>query len=49
MTAAVDDESEHEDLAALLASWNTETPIPDEIRQQVQRELDEVGLRAMES
>ena len=36
--------AEPEDLAALRASWNAETPIPDEVRRQVQREMDEIGL-----
>jgi 16S rRNA (cytosine967-C5)-methyltransferase len=32
------------DLEGLLASWEAETPIPEEVRPQAQLELDEVGL-----
>jgi hypothetical protein len=28
----------------LLAAWNAETPVPEEVRQQVQDELDRTGL-----
>jgi len=35
-----------EDLAAVLASWNAETPIPEEVRRQVQLEMDEAGFTA---
>jgi hypothetical protein len=44
VAAALEDYAEREDLAALLASWDTETPVPDEVRRQVQLELDEIGL-----
>lgn len=44
VAAALEDYAEREDLAALLASWNAETPIPEEVRRQVQLEMDEVGL-----
>jgi hypothetical protein len=42
------DDAEREDLAALLASWNAETPIPEQVRRQVQLEMDEVGLTGAE-
>jgi hypothetical protein len=32
-----------------LAAWNAETPVPEEIRRQVQRELDAEGLKALSS
>ena len=44
VAAALEDYAEREDLAAVLASWSTETPVPDEVRRQVQLELDEIGL-----
>jgi hypothetical protein len=44
VAAALEDYAEREDLAALLASWNAETPIPEEVRRQVQLEMDEVGV-----
>ena len=37
---------EQESLDELLAAWRAETPVPDEVRQQVESELDEVGLAA---
>jgi hypothetical protein len=33
-----------EDLASVLASWNAETPIPKEVRRQVQLEMDAAGF-----
>lgn len=44
VAAALEDYAEREDLAAVLASWETETPVPDEVRRQVQAQLDEAGL-----
>lgn len=44
VAAALEDYAEREDLKAVLASWEAETPVPDDIRRQVQRELDQVGL-----
>jgi hypothetical protein len=44
VAAALEDYAEREDLEALLASWNAETPIPDEVGRQVELELDEIGL-----
>lgn len=44
VVAALEDYAEREDLAAVLASWSAETPVPDEVRRQVQLELDEIGL-----
>lgn len=44
VAAALEDYAEREDLTAVLASWNAATPIPEEVRRQVQLEMDEVGL-----
>ena len=44
VAAALEDYSERESLTAVLASWSAETPVPEDIRRQVQRELDDVGL-----
>jgi hypothetical protein len=43
VAAALEDYAEREDLETLLASWNAETPIPDEVRRQVQLEMDLAG------
>jgi len=44
VAAALEDYTEREDLAAVLASWSAETPVPEDVRRQVQEELDRVGL-----
>jgi hypothetical protein len=45
ITVDIPDElPEHEDLTAVLYSWNAETPIPEEVRRHVRLEMDEVGL-----
>ena len=44
VAAALEDYTEREDLEEVLASWNSETPVPEEVRRQVQGELDEAGL-----
>jgi hypothetical protein len=44
VAAALEDYAEREDLDEVLASWNAETPVPEDIRRQVQGELDNVGL-----
>jgi Arc/MetJ-type ribon-helix-helix transcriptional regulator len=44
VAAALEDYAERENLHEVLAGWNAETPVPDEVRQQVQGELDRVGL-----
>ncbi len=44
VAAALEDYAEREDLDEVLAAWNTETPVPDEVRRQVQAELDNIGL-----
>jgi hypothetical protein len=44
VAAALEDYAERESLEAVLASWNAETPVPDDVRRQIQAELDKVGL-----
>jgi hypothetical protein len=44
VAAALADYTEREDLEEVLASWDSETPVPQEVRRQVQGELDEAGL-----
>jgi len=44
VAAALEDYTEREDLAAVLASWSAETPVPEDVRRRVQEELDRVGL-----
>ena len=44
VAAALEDYAERENLREILAGWNAETPVPDEVRQQVQDELDHAGL-----
>jgi Arc/MetJ-type ribon-helix-helix transcriptional regulator len=44
VAAALEDYSERESLKDVLAAWDLETPVPDEVRRAVQDELDQVGL-----
>ena len=44
VAAALEDYAERENLEQVLASWNTETPVPDEVRRQAREELDAAGL-----
>jgi len=44
VVAALEDFTEREDLEAVLASWEAETPVPEDVRRQVQDELDGIGL-----
>ncbi len=37
---------EQESLDELLAAWHAESPVPDDVQQQVEAELDDVGLTA---
>jgi hypothetical protein len=41
---ALEDYQEREKLDDILADWQAETPIPDEVRRQIEAELDEAGL-----
>ena len=44
VASALEGYTERENLADVLASWNAETPVPDEVRRQVQSELGNAGL-----
>jgi predicted transcriptional regulator len=44
VAAALEDYTEREDLQQVLAAWNAETPVADDVRRQVQAELDQAGL-----
>jgi hypothetical protein len=44
VASALEDYTEREELTEVLASWNAETPVPQEVRRQVQGELDRAGL-----
>jgi Arc/MetJ-type ribon-helix-helix transcriptional regulator len=44
VATALADYQEREGLAKVLASWQAETPVPDEARRQAVAELDGVGL-----
>jgi Arc/MetJ-type ribon-helix-helix transcriptional regulator len=44
VAAALEDYAERENLRQVLAAWNAESPVPDEVRRQVQDELDRSGL-----
>jgi hypothetical protein len=46
VAAALEDFAERENLVDVLAAWDAETPVPEEVRRQVQDELDSVGLDA---
>lgn len=44
VAAALADYQERVGLDEILAGWQAETPVPDEVRRQVGVELDQVGL-----
>ena len=44
VATALEDYQEREKLDDILAAWQAETPAPDEVRQQVETELDRAGL-----
>jgi Arc/MetJ-type ribon-helix-helix transcriptional regulator len=44
VAAALEDYAERENLEEVVAGWNAETPVPEEVRRQVRGELDHVGL-----
>jgi len=44
VATALEDYQEREGLDDILADWHSETPVPDEIRQQAEAELDRAGL-----
>jgi hypothetical protein len=41
---AQEDYQDREGLDEILADWETETPVPDEVRRQAEAELDQAGL-----
>ena len=41
---ALEDYQEREKLDDILADWEAETPVPAEVRRQVETELDRAGL-----
>jgi hypothetical protein len=41
---ALEDYQERERLDDILADWRAETPVPRELRQQAEAELDQAGL-----
>ena len=44
VAAALEDYAERENLDEVLAAWNAETPVADEVRRQVRGELDHADL-----
>ena len=44
VATALADYQEQESLDELLSAWRAESPVPDEVQQQVEAELDEAGL-----
>lgn len=44
VATALEDYQEREGLDDILADWHTETPVPDEVRQQAEAELYQAGL-----
>jgi hypothetical protein len=44
IAAAVAEYLKRETLDQILADWEAETPIPEELRRQVQEEFDQAGL-----
>lgn len=45
VAAALEDYQEREQLDRIVADWRAETPVWEDVRQQVEIELYEVGLR----
>ncbi len=44
VATALADYQEQESLDELLAAWRAESPVPDDVQQQVEAELDDAGL-----
>ena len=44
VAAALEDYQDREKLDDILADWQSETPVPDQVRLQVETELDQAGL-----
>jgi len=47
VATALADYQEREGLDGLLAAWQAELPVPDEVQQQVEAELDDAGLTTL--
>jgi Arc/MetJ-type ribon-helix-helix transcriptional regulator len=47
VAGALADYQEQTSLDEVLAAWQQETPVPEEMRHQVAAELDDVGLTAL--
>jgi hypothetical protein len=45
VATALADYQERESLDEILASWQAETPIPEELRRQAAAQMDGIGLR----
>jgi Arc/MetJ-type ribon-helix-helix transcriptional regulator len=46
VATALTDYQQRESLDEILASWRSETSVPDDVQRQVTAELDDVGLAA---
>jgi predicted transcriptional regulator len=44
VATALQDYQERESLDDILAAWRAETPVPEEVRRQVEAELNQAGL-----
>jgi hypothetical protein len=44
VASALTDYQERESLDEILASWQSETPVPDDVRRQATAEMDNIGL-----
>ena len=44
VATALRDYHERENLDDILAAWRAETPVPEDVRRQVEAELDQAGL-----
>jgi predicted transcriptional regulator len=44
VATALEDYQERESLDDILAAWREETPVPEDVRRQVETELDAVGM-----
>lgn len=44
VATALADYQEQESLDQLLAAWRFESPVPDDVRRQIEAEMDGVGL-----
>lgn len=46
VATALSDYQEQESLDELLVAWRAESPVPDEVQQQVEAELNDAGLNS---